>query len=165
MNDRAEDMMLEVRRITLAMDETSNVSMMRDGLRLALTGIEMVNNRIGMLDLEGWSSEVCRDLHKHDANLARVYRKYWKRSHSVSPEMDICMSLVGSMGMYHMKRVMSKQMMNRGTGGRGGGFGGGGEGGGGANSFGAFSRFGRTAQGKRPVSPDSSDDEGPPEVR
>ena len=110
MEDRLEDMTLEVRRLTLAMDETSNVDMMKDGLRLALTGIELVNNRIGLLDLEGWSSEACRDLEKHNANLTRIYRKYWRRGHSTSPEMDIAMSLIGSMSMYHMKRKMTKTM-------------------------------------------------------
>ena len=60
-------------------------------MRLLVTGIEMVNNKIGLLDLDGWSAEVCRDLKKHDANLSQ-FIKYWKRSHSTSPEVDICMS-------------------------------------------------------------------------
>lgn len=54
MDDPLEDMMLEMRRHSLAMDESAN--MMRDGLKLAVTGIEMVNNRFHLLDLEGWSS-------------------------------------------------------------------------------------------------------------
>ncbi|RPF82030.1 MAG: hypothetical protein CBC65_001465 [Rhodothermaceae bacterium TMED105] len=168
LQDRTEDMMLEMRRITLAMDEQSNVNMMRDGLRVAVTGIEMVNNRIGLLDLEGWSSEVCRDLNKHDANLGRIYRKYWKRSHSTSPEMDILMTMVGSMGMYHMKRKMSKQILGKGGGSGGlGGLGGlPGFGGGGNNPFAAFQKgnMGASASGGRgrPASPDSSDDEQAP---
>ena len=108
MDDRLEDMMLEMRRHTLAMDEHANVNMMRDGMRLLVTGIEMVNNRIGLLDLEGWSGEVCRDLNKHDANLGRIYRKYWKRSTTTSPELDIALSIAGSMTLHHMKRTMSK---------------------------------------------------------
>jgi hypothetical protein len=150
MDDRLDDMMLEMRRHTLAMDEQANVNMMRDGMRLLVTGIEMVNNRFGLLDLEGWSSEVCRDLHKHDANLSRIYRKYWRRSTSTSPEVDICMSLVGSMGLHHMKRKMSKQMMT-----------------GSSSGFSAFSRppprgGGGSGGKKRAPTPPSSDDEGPP---
>jgi hypothetical protein len=166
LQDRTEDMMLEMRRITLAMDEQSNVNMMRDGLRIAVTGIEMANNRIGLLDLEGWSGEVCRDLNKHDANLGRIYRKYWKRSHSTSPEMDILMSVVGSMGMYHMKRKMSKQILGKGARGAGGGLGGlgGFPGFGGGNPFAAFQKGGAGGGGgrDRPASPDSSDDEQAP---
>ena len=43
MEDRLEDMTLEMRRLVLAMDERSNVNMMRDGLRMLVTGIEMVS--------------------------------------------------------------------------------------------------------------------------
>ena len=148
MEDSADDMMLEIRKHSLAMDEMANVNMMRDGMRLLVTGIEMVNNRIGLLDLEGWSSEVCRDLHKHDANLSRIYRKYWKRSSSTSPEVDICMSLVGSMGFHHMKRKMSQQLMS------GGGFGGGGRRG--------FRAPRGSSSAPRAPTPPSSDDEAPP---
>ena len=114
-NDKLEDMTLEIRRHTLHMDEMANVQTMRDGLRFVCTGVEMLNNRIGLLDLEGWSSEVCKDLGKHDANLSRIYRKYWRRTGSTSPELDIAASLVASMGMYHFKQKMSKKIYdNRG---------------------------------------------------
>ena len=121
MESRTEDIMLEIRRLTLAMDEASNVGMMRDGLRLFVTGIEMVNNRIGLLDLEGWSADVCRDMNKFDPNLSRIYRRWWKRSTSSSPELDVCLSLVGSMGFHHMKRTMSKQLISGGRNGFAGG--------------------------------------------
>lgn len=146
MEDRLEDMTLEMRRLVLAMDERSNVNMMRDGLRMLVTGIEMVSNRIGILDLEGWSSDVCRDLTRHDANLARIYRKYWRRSASNSPEAEIAFAILGSAGMHHMKRSMSRHMLNNNSG-RGNG--------------GPSSRRGRPVA--RPLSPDTSDDEAPPQ--
>jgi hypothetical protein len=113
LDDCLEDMLLEIRKQTLVQDEKSNVNMMRDGMRLLITGMEMVNSKIGLLDLDGWSTEVCRDLHKHDADLSRVYRKYWRRGHNTSPEMSIAMSLFGSMGMYHFRRSMSKHLINK----------------------------------------------------
>ena len=149
MEDRTEDMLLEIRRHTLAMDEASQTQMMRDMLKLFVTGVEMMNNRIGLLDLEGWSSEVVRDMHKHDANLSRIYRKYWRRSTSTSPEVDICLSLAGSMGMWHMKRKMSQHLM---SGAAGGGAG-----------FGAPRPSRRPPPAARRVAtPPTSDDEAPP---
>lgn len=136
--------MLEIRRITLALDEKANVNMMRDGMRIFVTGMEMVNNRIGLLDLEGWSSEVCRDLNKHDPNLARIYRKYWKRSTSTTPEVDICLSLVGSMGLFHMKRSISKQMVQ------------------GVREERPGRGFSRAPRRRRDPTPPSSDEEGLP---
>ena len=144
MDDPLEDMMLEMRRHSLAMDESANVTMMRDGLKLAVTGIEMVNNRFHLLDLEGWSSTVCKDLSKHDANLARIYRKWWKRPTSTSPELDICLSLMGSMGMHHMKRTMSKQLLSQASGSR------------------ARSAPKRSDRRRAPTPPSSDDEEAPP---
>lgn len=113
MDDRLEDMMLEIRRHTMVEDERKNVDLMRDGLRLMVAGVELVNNRLGLLDLDGWSTDVSRELTKHDDNLARIYRKYCRRSTSRSPETEIAMALVSSMGMHHVKRVMSKTVMRR----------------------------------------------------
>ena len=167
MESRTEDIMLEIRRLTLAMDEASNVGMMRDGLRLFVTGIEMVNNRIGLLDLEGWSADVCRDMNKFDPNLSRIYRRWWKRSTSSSPELDVCLSLVGSMGFHHMKRTMSKQLI---SGGRNGFAGGNAPAAGAASSStGGSTGFRRRPRTSRaPATPPTSDedDEGlPPSAR
>ena len=145
MEDPLEDMLLEIRRYSIARDERTNVCMMRDGMRLMITGIEMLNNRMGILDLDGWSTEVCRDLEKHDPNLSRIYRKYWKRSTNSSPEMIIAMSVFGSMGMHHLRRTMTRNMMNRG-------------------GVGGRSRP-RTASQPPPDLSDSSDDEAPPPRR
>jgi len=118
MEDRIEDMTLELRRHLLMMDERNNVGVMKNGLRLLFTGIEMMNTRMNLLDIEGWSGEACQELDKHDANLSRIYRKYWRRSTSNSPEADIAFSIIGSIGVYHMKRTMARTMLNRGGGGQ-----------------------------------------------
>ena len=111
--DRLEDMVLELRRHSLAQEEKTNVQMMKDGMKLMITGIEMVNTRYGILDLEGWSTDATRDINKHDANLSKIYRKYWRRGTSSSPEASIAMALVGSMGMHHLKKTMAKNIMGQ----------------------------------------------------
>lgn len=110
MEDDFDEMSFELKRIMLILDENNNIAMMRNGLQIACTGIEMLSKRFKILDLDGWSAEACRDLGKHDRALGRMYRRYWRRSHSASPEADIALSLVGSMGMFHMKKVMAKRM-------------------------------------------------------
>ena len=74
LQDRIEDLTFEVRRHTLHMDELSNIGMMKDGLRIMCTGIEMLNNRIGLLDLDGWSTDVCKDLDKHNKQHNRIFK-------------------------------------------------------------------------------------------
>lgn len=111
-DDSLDDMQFELKRLMLHVDETNNISMMRNSLQLACTGIELLNTRMGVLDLRGWSEEVCRDMSKYDRSLGRMYRKYWRRSHSTNPEMDILLGLVGSAGSYHFRKSFTKQMMN-----------------------------------------------------
>lgn len=121
LEDRLEDMQYEMRRHMLHLEEVNNMNMMRDGMRMICTGVEMVNGRMKLLELNGWAAEVCGDMSKYDPALSRLYRKYWRRSQSASPEMEIAMGMLTSMGMYHFKRKVSSRMF---SGGLNGGFGG-----------------------------------------
>ena len=114
MQDNADDMAFELKRLMIQVDEANNIGMMQNGLQLACTGIEMMSKRYKILDLDGWSAEVCRDMSKYNNGLGRLYRKYWRRSHTSSPESDILLSLVGSMGMFHMRRTLSKKVFGGG---------------------------------------------------
>ena len=108
--DRLDDMQFEIRRHMLHIEEVNNMNYMRDGMRMVCTGIEMLNGRLHLLDLTGWASNVCKDMNKYDPALSKIYRKYWRRSTSSSPEMEIAMGMLTSMGMYHFKRKVSSQM-------------------------------------------------------
>ena len=124
LNDRLEDITFELQRRLANIDEDSSISMMRDVLRLTCTGIEMATTRMGWLDLEGWSSEVVQEIchdHKYDPTLAQLYRKHFKRGRASSPEVQIAVGMVGSIGMF----VVKKRIMGGGPGHAVGGTGGG----------------------------------------
>ena len=110
LEDRLDDMRFEMRRHTLHLEEMNNVNIMRDGMRLMCTGVEMISGKLGLLDIDGWATEVCTDMGRYDSALGRIYRKYWKRSTSTSPEMEIVMGLIGSIGMYHFKRKIGNHI-------------------------------------------------------
>lgn len=119
LQDRVDDMQFEVRRHLLNIEEQNTVQFMRDGMRLAFTGVEIANSKLGpFLNLDGWAAEVGKDISKYDSSLSRLYRKYWKRS-TMSPEMELAVGILGSMGMHHFKKQMGNVM-----GGVGGGAGG-----------------------------------------
>lgn len=113
-HDNLDDMKFEVRRHMLHIDEMNNINMMRDGMRLACSGFEMLNARMGFLELDGWASEVCADMDKYDNAFGRIYRKYWRRSAHSSPEMEIAMGVIASVGMHHFKAKMQKGMFQKG---------------------------------------------------
>ena len=112
MDDDVDEMSFELKRLMLHVDEVNNVAMMRNGMQLFCTGIEMMSKRYNLLDLDGWSAEVCKDMSKYERGLGRLYRKYWRRHSSASPESDIAMSLVSSMGMFHMRKTMQKRIFD-----------------------------------------------------
>lgn len=103
MNDNLADMQFEVRRQLTEIEEENTVKFMKDALKLSCTGIEMLNTKMGpFLELSGWSNEVCNDMDRYNGALGKLYKKYWRRS-SMSPEMELMMGLVGSLGMHHFK--------------------------------------------------------------
>ena len=166
-HDRIEDMQFEVRRHLLNIEEQNTIQFMRDGMRLAFTGIEILNGKLGpFLELDGWASEISTDITKYDSALSRMYRKYWKRS-AMSPEMEITVGVLGSMGMHHFKKKFMSKMMG-GIGGMGsgpmGGLGGamGGAMGGG-NGIPKFRKPNSNHRRPQPSRMESSDEEGLPE--
>ena len=109
-DDSLDDMQYEVRRHMIHIEEINNMKMMRDGMRMICTGIEMLNGRMQILELNGWAADVCSDMSKYDPALSKLYRKYWRKSQSASPEMEIATGVLMSMGMYHFKRKLATRM-------------------------------------------------------
>jgi hypothetical protein len=108
LKDNITDMQFEMRRHLLHIDEINSINFMKDAMRLALTGIELTNNRVGpFLDLDGWSATVSSDINKYDNALSKLYKKYWKRKTSTSPELEIAFGIIGSMGMYHFRKKLN----------------------------------------------------------
>ena len=112
LDDNLADMQFEVRRHLLYIDETNNISLMKDGLKLLFGGIEGGNRAVGnILQLDGWSAHACTELdrHKYDQSLSALYRKYWRRGSS-SPEMELAFGVLSSIGTWHVKQQFSKSM-------------------------------------------------------
>lgn len=108
MNDPLDDMRMEARKLNSNIEEAQMVNMMRDFMKLGLTGLELFNSRVRLLELDGWAESVGNDLHKYDAALAKIYRKYWRRS-AATPEMEILMGLGTSLVMHHCKSRFKKK--------------------------------------------------------
>jgi len=151
-HDSVADMEYELKRVEIEQNEKDAVGMMRDGLKLALTGVEFANTRLSLLELDGWSQEVTKDMDKYDRALARLYRKYWKRS-ATSPEMELAFGLISSMGMFHVRRKVMRGL-----------------GGGGVNALGLGLGAAAAAGNRSPATPQptaeddlsSSDESEPP---
>lgn len=110
LNDKLEDIEFELKRHQLHIEEETTVTFMKDTLRLCFGGIEMANHKLGpWLDLDGWASSCSEQLDKWDPALSRIYRKYCKKR-TMSPESEIVLGIVSSMGMHHCRKTFSKSL-------------------------------------------------------
>ena len=110
MQDNLADMKFEVRCQLSKIDEASTVKFMSDGMKLVCQGVELANNRWGpFLDLDGWAAAVTDDMGKYENSLAKLYRKYWKRS-TMAPEMELAFGIIGSIALHHFKRKAAGAM-------------------------------------------------------
>lgn len=97
----------EIRKQLMLIDEGNSISFMKDAMRLGFSGIEALNGKVKLLELEGWAAQASSEMagHKYDNSLSKIYRKYWRRGSS-SPEMEIAFGILGSMGSYHFKKKL-----------------------------------------------------------
>ena len=101
--DSLEDIEFEFSRQKMNMDTVNSVALMRDTMRLIITGIELGNERLGpFLNLSGWSSTVTSDMTRYDHCLERIYKMYFRRG-SINPIVELGFLLMGSMFMHHFK--------------------------------------------------------------
>jgi hypothetical protein len=102
--DPLEEIEFEYNKQKQNMDTVNAVAFMKDAMKLALTGIELANQKWGggFLELEGWSSDVTADMGRYENCLSRLYKKYWRRG-SVNPLVELGFLIIGSGMMHHFK--------------------------------------------------------------
>ena len=103
MADSLMDIQFEFDRQTSNLSTLNTVSFMRDSLKLAITGIELANNRLGpILAIDGWAESVTTDMSRYDHALERLYKRYWRKT-SMSPVVELAFLILGSAMTYHFK--------------------------------------------------------------
>lgn len=107
MADSLEEMEYESRRHVLMLEEQSNVSVLKDGLRLFVSGTEFANRKFGpFLNLDGFGVSVSNDINagKYNLTLSKLHRKYFKTPGQSSPEIELAFSLMGAAAFHHFQK-------------------------------------------------------------
>jgi hypothetical protein len=108
MQDSLPSMQFELRRKLMEIQETRTVGMLRDGMTLMFSGIEVANSKWGpILDLQGWSAEISKDTARFEQPLTRMYRKYYRRS-QMSAEAELLFAVVASAVMFHVGKRLTR---------------------------------------------------------
>ena len=104
-SDPFHDIEFEYQRVKQTEDQISTVSFIKDFIKLACTGIELGNSKLGLLRLDGWASECTSDMGRYDRPLNRLYARYWRRG-GVSPIIELSFLVFGSLLIHHFKNII-----------------------------------------------------------
>lgn len=107
MNDSTADIEEELRFHRQAVSDTSLVTLMREVLFATTAGVEMLNERVGLLSLQGWSSEVQSEPTRYDPTLLRIKNKYM-RDAVLQPELELAFLLTSSAVSFHIRTKSRK---------------------------------------------------------
>ena len=112
MADAHEDIELEYNRQKMANDTQDSVNFMSSGLKMAMSGIELLNHKYGpWLELDGMANDVCSDMHKYRPALTRIYKRVWRRG-SINPWIELLFTLGGAVLMFHVRnKIMGGSSM------------------------------------------------------
>ncbi|AET42739.1 hypothetical protein EXVG_00090 [Emiliania huxleyi virus 202] len=102
MNDNIGDIERELNMHRQQVSDASMIVIMREGLLALTAGVEMANSRLGLLSLDGWSTEVAADSRRYDPTLVRLKQKYMRTS-VLQPEAELAFLLGSSAISFHIK--------------------------------------------------------------
>jgi len=107
MRDAHRDIELEYNRQKILLDTSQSVEFMSSGLQMALTGLEILNDRFGpWLELDGFSKSHAASPDKFKPALRRIYKRIWRRG-TCNPWIELLFLLGGGILMHHFKRKLT----------------------------------------------------------
>ena len=93
----------ELSRRQKLQEETDQLCLMKQGLKMILMAIEAANSKFGpFLELKGWANSVTSDMSKYDRCLKAIYRRYFRRK-TTHPVYELAWLIVGSAIMWHIQ--------------------------------------------------------------
>lgn len=99
--DSSEEMQFEIDYQENNTAVVNAVSMMKGGLGLAFTGLEMGNAKLGpFLNLTGLSASACSDMSRYNAPLEKIYRRFF-RKREMNPIQELLFLVGGTVLLTH----------------------------------------------------------------
>lgn len=98
MNDSLEAIQYQYDRANMIASTQQSVEWAKTALKMGSTVLEAVLKRFGVTVVDGFSNNLCKDMHRFNKPLTKLYRKHWRRGTS-SPEMELGMIVMGALVM------------------------------------------------------------------
>ena len=109
MKSKLEDIKFEYEKQKNLQERIQSVDFMKNLLVTFTNGIEILNDKYDPIGakLNGWSETVIENMGSYESIFEKLHEKY-KGTVELAPELELLMTLVSSMFMYHMMQTMFK---------------------------------------------------------
>jgi hypothetical protein len=98
MDDTLESIQYQYDRANMIVSSQQTVEWAKSGIKMGSTLLELGMKKFGVNIVDGFSSNLCKDMSKFNKPLTKLYRKYWRRGTS-SPESELAMIVFGALAM------------------------------------------------------------------
>jgi len=98
MSDSLEAIQYQYDRANMIVSTQQTVEWAKTGIKMGSGLLETVVKKFGLNVVDGFSSNLCKDMNKFNQPLTKMYRKYWRRGSS-SPESELAMIVFGALAM------------------------------------------------------------------
>jgi len=96
MNDTLEEIQFQYDRIQAELNATQMVDFAKSAIKMGSGMVEMLLKKAGIQVVDGYHTNLCKDMNKFNRPLNRLYKKYWRRG-GMSPEAELGMLVLGSL--------------------------------------------------------------------
>jgi hypothetical protein len=98
MDDSLDAIQYQYDRANMIISTQQTVEWSKNGIRMGSTMLETLARKFGITLIDGFSSNLCKDMNKFNQPLTKMVRKYWRKG-STSPEMELGMIVFSSLAM------------------------------------------------------------------
>lgn len=98
MDDSLDSIQYQYDRANMIISTQQTVEWSKNGIRMGSTMLETLARKFGITLIDGFSSNLCKDMNKFNQPLTKIVRKYWRKGSS-SPEMELGMIVMSSLAM------------------------------------------------------------------
>ena len=96
MDDSLEEIQFQYDRIQAEINASQMVDFAKSAIKMGSGMAEMLMKKAGVKVIDGYHTNLCKDMNKFNRPLGRLYKKYWRRG-GLSPEAELGMIVLGSL--------------------------------------------------------------------
>ena len=105
-NDSLEEIQFQYDRIQSELNANQMVDFAKSSIKMGSGMIEMLMKKSGLKVVDGYHTNLCKDMNKFNRPLNRLYKKYWRRG-GISPEAELGLLVFGSLAYTVIQNKMS----------------------------------------------------------